>query len=93
MVPTAWRWRRDWGTEWSGPGCAVGVAPFGLDDLDFFAGMDPLNVIEFSWALDGEQRLAPELIRELAEMGERVADDPSKFLGRRLGALTRPIVR
>jgi pimeloyl-ACP methyl ester carboxylesterase len=61
--------------------CSVGIAPFGLDDLDFFAGMDPLNIREFSWAIEGEQRLAPELTRELAEMGERVAVDPSKWLG------------
>ena len=61
--------------------CAVGVAPYGLDDLDFFDGMDPLNVTEFSWALEGEQRLVPELDRELREMGERVAVDPSALLG------------
>lgn len=61
--------------------CSVGIAPFGVDDLDFFEGMDPLNVREFSWAMEGEQRLAPELTRELAEMGERVAVDPSKWLG------------
>jgi pimeloyl-ACP methyl ester carboxylesterase len=61
--------------------CAVGVAPFGLEDLDFFEGMDPLNVTEFSWALEGESRLAAELTRELREMGERVAEDPAKLLG------------
>jgi pimeloyl-ACP methyl ester carboxylesterase len=61
--------------------CAVGIAPFGLDDLDFFAGMDPLNITEFSWAVEGEESLVPELTRELQEMGERVAVDPSKWLG------------
>jgi pimeloyl-ACP methyl ester carboxylesterase len=61
--------------------CMVGVAPFDADDLDFFDGMDPLNVTEFSWALEGEAVLAPELERELREMAERVADDPSKLLG------------
>jgi len=61
--------------------CAVGFAPFGAEDLDFFGGMDPLNVTEFSWALEGEQRLVPELSRELQQMGERVAVDPSKWLG------------
>lgn len=61
--------------------CVVGVAPYGLPDLDFFTGMDPLNVTEFGWALEGEERLVPELSRELAEMGERVAADPSKMLG------------
>jgi pimeloyl-ACP methyl ester carboxylesterase len=61
--------------------CAVGVAPYGLADLDFFEGMDPLNVKEFSWALEGEEVLAVELARELQEMGDRVAQDPSKLLG------------
>jgi pimeloyl-ACP methyl ester carboxylesterase len=61
--------------------CVVGVAPYGLPDLDFFRGMDPLNVTEFGWALEGEERLVPELTRELVEMGERVAADPSKLLG------------
>jgi pimeloyl-ACP methyl ester carboxylesterase len=61
--------------------CAVGVAPYGLEDLDFFEGMEPLNVTEFGWALEGEERLVPELTRELAETGARVAADPSKVLG------------
>ena len=61
--------------------CSVGVAPFGLDDLDFFAGMDPLNVKEFSWALEGEAVLVPEITRDLRETAERVAADPSKLLG------------
>jgi pimeloyl-ACP methyl ester carboxylesterase len=61
--------------------CSVGVAPYGLPDLDFFAGMDPLNVREFSWALAGEAQLVPELEAELRAMGERVAEDPTKFIG------------
>ena len=65
--------------------CVVGVAPFGLSDLDFFEGMDPLNVEEFSWAVEGEERLAGELAKELAAMGARVAADPSKLHGGRLG--------
>lgn len=61
--------------------CVVGVAPYGLDDLDFFEGMDPLNVREFGWALEGGDRHVVETERELREMGERVAKDPSKLLG------------
>lgn len=61
--------------------CAVGIAPFDAPDLDFFAGMDPLNVVEFGWALEGEEREAVELERELREMGERVAADPATLLG------------
>lgn len=61
--------------------CVVGVAPYGVEDLDFFAGMDPMNVTEFGWALEGEDRLVRELTRELREMGERVAQDPATLLG------------
>jgi pimeloyl-ACP methyl ester carboxylesterase len=61
--------------------CSVGVAPFGAPDLDWFEGMDPLNVKELGWALEGEDVLVPELEREAAEMLERVAADPSKLLG------------
>ena len=43
--------------------------------------MDPLNVREFEWALEGEEVLAREYKREAAEMLERMADDPSKVLG------------
>jgi pimeloyl-ACP methyl ester carboxylesterase len=61
--------------------CEVGVAPYGVPGLDFFAGMDPLNVKEFGWAVDGEDTLVPEIERELREMRERVTADPSKVLG------------
>jgi len=61
--------------------CVVGIAPYEAAGLDFFDGMDPLNVTEFGWALAGEDRLVPELERELRAMGERVAKDPSKLLG------------
>lgn len=61
--------------------CVVGIAPYALEELDFFAGMDPPNVTEFGWALEGETRLVPELERELREMAQRVAQDPTKLLG------------
>jgi pimeloyl-ACP methyl ester carboxylesterase len=61
--------------------CHVGVAPYGVEDLDWFAGMDPNNVKEFGWALEGESALVPNLQRELDAMAARVADDPSKILG------------
>jgi pimeloyl-ACP methyl ester carboxylesterase len=62
-------------------GCAVGVAPFEAPAFDWFAGMDPLNVREFQWALEGEDVLEREYARESAEMLARIADDPSKILG------------
>jgi pimeloyl-ACP methyl ester carboxylesterase len=61
--------------------CEVGVAPFGLVDLDFFDGMDPANVAEFGWAVEGEAVLVPELERKLRFVGERVATDPAAILG------------
>jgi len=61
--------------------CEVGVAPYDLPDLDFFAGMDPLNVREFSWVLEGEATLVPNIEREISDMAARVAEDPAKVLG------------
>ncbi|MDX6325427.1 MAG: hypothetical protein QOK15_1781 [Nocardioidaceae bacterium] len=61
--------------------CAVGVAPYQAEGLDFFAGMDAMNVTEFGWALEGEATLAPQLERELAEMAARVEADPATILG------------
>lgn len=61
--------------------CNVGLAPFDAVGLDFFAGMDPLNVTEFGWAVQGESRLAPHLQRQLEEMRERMSIDPTQFVG------------
>jgi pimeloyl-ACP methyl ester carboxylesterase/phosphatidylglycerophosphate synthase len=61
--------------------CVVGVAPYDADGLEWFDGMDPMNVTEFGWALAGEEVLVPELDRELREMGHRVESDPSTLLG------------
>lgn len=61
--------------------CAVGCAPFDVPGFDWFAGMDPLNVTEFGWALDGEATLVPRLEKEIADTAARVAVDPSKILG------------
>lgn len=46
--------------------CRVGIAPFGAPGLDWFGGMDPMNVSEFGWAVDGRARLEIELAREAA---------------------------
>jgi pimeloyl-ACP methyl ester carboxylesterase len=61
--------------------CAVGIVPYDTAGFDWLDGMDPLNVKEFGWALQGEDVLVPELEREVAEMKERVAADPAKLLG------------
>ena len=62
-------------------GCIVGVAPFDVLGDEWFTGMDPLNVKEFGWALEGEERAHEELAREDADMRARVAKDPSNVLG------------
>jgi pimeloyl-ACP methyl ester carboxylesterase len=59
--------------------CASSPAPYGA--VDWLAGMDPLNVREVEWALQGEDVYVPELEREAAEALERVAADPAKILG------------
>lgn len=59
----------------------VGIAPFGLPDLDWFAGMDELNVRETGWAIEGEEVAARELEREAAGILERIAADASAVLG------------
>ena len=60
--------------------CIVGVAPPDAAGLDWYAGMDPLNVQEFGWAQQGEQVLHRELARLAAEDLERIAADPTKLL-------------
>jgi pimeloyl-ACP methyl ester carboxylesterase len=42
----------------------AGVAPFGLDDLDFLAGMGEGNIVEFGKSLEGEAVLRPFLEAE-----------------------------
>jgi pimeloyl-ACP methyl ester carboxylesterase len=61
--------------------CDVAVAPYDADGLDWFDGMDPLNVQEFGWALEGEEVYAREIEREARELLERVAVDPGNVLG------------
>jgi pimeloyl-ACP methyl ester carboxylesterase len=60
--------------------CDVGVAPYAVDDLDFLDGMDPENVREFGWALEGEERLMAELPKQARAMKFRVALDPARLL-------------
>jgi pimeloyl-ACP methyl ester carboxylesterase len=59
--------------------CVVGVAPYEVLGDDWFVGMDPENVKEFGWALEGEDRLIPELERLDRRRRQRVSEDPSKI--------------
>jgi len=63
--------------------CVVGVAPLGtpgLDEDEWIAGMDPENVKEFRWALEGEEVLMREIGNLQRKAEERVAVDPSTLL-------------
>jgi len=60
--------------------CIVGVAPYDAEDLDWLDGMDPENVKEFRWALEGEERLTVELEREATSMVQRADEDPGAIL-------------
>jgi pimeloyl-ACP methyl ester carboxylesterase len=55
--------------------------PFETPNFDWFEDMDPLNVREFEWALEGEDVLEREYKPYVADMLERVAADPTKVLG------------
>jgi pimeloyl-ACP methyl ester carboxylesterase len=61
--------------------CIVGVAPYDVLGDAFYEGMDPQNIKEFGWALDGEDRLHSELSSEAAGMLSRIAEDPATVLG------------
>src|SRR5262245_36359241 len=63
--------------------CDVGVAPLGPPGLDrdaFLEGMDPENVKEFGWALEGEEVLTGELELLQRQIEDQVQDDPSAVL-------------
>jgi pimeloyl-ACP methyl ester carboxylesterase len=60
--------------------CISGVAPYTALGEDFFTGMDRQNVIEFGWALEGEEHLAPELERKAQKMKQKAAVDPGAVL-------------
>jgi pimeloyl-ACP methyl ester carboxylesterase len=61
--------------------CDVSCAPFDAPGLDWFSGMDPENIKEFGWALDGEETLARELRREADEILSRLDEDSALGLG------------
>jgi pimeloyl-ACP methyl ester carboxylesterase len=64
--------------------CSVGVAPLGESGIErdaWLDGMDPENVKEFGWAMEGEDVLFEELEAEYARIAARVAVDPTMVLG------------
>jgi pimeloyl-ACP methyl ester carboxylesterase len=53
----------------------AGVAPFGVPDLDWMAGMGQDNIDEFSAALDGEETLARYLSAQHAVLKDVTVED------------------
>jgi pimeloyl-ACP methyl ester carboxylesterase len=73
--------------------CNVGAAPYDAPDLDWFDGMDPINVRELRWALAGERTLTRELEREAQTVLDRVETDPAALLaGIELAAADRAVL-
>ena len=73
--------------------CDVSGAPYDAAGLDWLAGMDEVNIKEFGWAVAGEETLARELEREMSEILERLADDPTAALaGIELSAADRAVL-
>lgn len=60
--------------------CVVGVAPYKALGDDWFVGMDPENVMEFGWALEGEDRLTAELERKDLKRQQRALGEPSEIM-------------
>lgn len=61
--------------------CNVSGAPYDVPDLDWFEGMDPENVKEFGWALEGEETLVRELEQEAEGKLSQLDEDPATLLG------------
>jgi len=53
----------------------AGVAPYGAEGLDWLAGMGEENIVEFSAALDGEDRLRPYLLLAREQLKAATAAD------------------
>ena len=49
--------------------------------VEMFEGMDPENVKELGWAVQGEEKLAPELEKEANKLLNRLDEDPASLLG------------
>lgn len=57
--------------------CEVSPAPFDAEGLEWMRGMDPVNVAEFGWALEGERKLLAQLEVKVAEVLSRIDEDPA----------------
>ena len=60
--------------------CDAGGAPYDALGEAWTKGMDPANVEEFGWAIEGEDRLVRELALQDAKIQETVAQSPAGLL-------------
>src|SRR5580693_8084081 len=59
----------------------AGVGPYGVEGLDFLAGMGPENVEEFTLAVRGADALTPYLEKEAAALGSISGEQIIESLG------------
>ena len=60
---------------------SVSIAPYGVDGLDWFAGMTEGNVIEFRAAVEGEPQMREVAEREARTTVERLTAGRADFMG------------
>lgn len=72
--------------------CIAGVAPYGLPELDFMAGMGELNIVEFGLAVKGESALRPYLEQEAAELRDADAAGLHANMASVLSAVDRAVL-
>ena len=57
------------------------VAPYGVEGLDFLAGMGPENHVEFGAAVDGESSLRPYLEEQQPALASTTPEEVASVLG------------
>jgi pimeloyl-ACP methyl ester carboxylesterase len=61
--------------------CVVGVAPYGLPDLDFFVGMDLANQRRFAMATGARDEVLQAFTEEVARLAAQRTEDPASVMG------------
>jgi pimeloyl-ACP methyl ester carboxylesterase len=72
--------------------CIAGVAPYGVEGLDFLAGMGEDNIEEFGEALKGEASLRAWLDRARPELVNITPDDVAASLGNLVPPVDRAVL-
>jgi pimeloyl-ACP methyl ester carboxylesterase len=72
--------------------CIAGVAPYGLDELDFLAGMGEQNIDEFNAALAGEAQLRAYIGKDADHLREAKPADVISALSTLLPEVDRAVL-